>query len=880
MFKFQSINFILGISILFSNPILNNGTMPKTKPNKIESNTHLNTPIIDSDFQPNISRSLNSTYITSSMNGYGLVASQTRPIDNQDDNWVLVFREYDGDDAGSGQIGIAQSDDIINNNWNVSSNINVNGDVPWGGLNGNGVALGRYPSALAGMDYPYAIWNEYTAQSGLYGGRPYINFDEFGWGGDSWSYPLDVDLTWGQFGDSDHWVGSPEYTFDSNMDMGVINVMYTDWTRQNYYHFRTELIEDGFSIFAQEEMIVDMQDLWSPDGSDPSGYASSPALSMNDNGEGIMGFVGFLGSPQDFCSTESLHVPIFKLTDNHGQNFYGNDCNGYYHLPVNVIDDIVSKNEDGRIVQHCNNNSDDFGPDVDFDGDGLIEEFEDGWIAYPSSYFFWYNSDFRVDLNGNIHIISYLIAEDDEDIFHWFGGTSGYYHFTINKEDIDNPGPVNSPTGWNWTFLHDIFNGNGIGWDVDLSGGADEFENLMSQISVSKDDSGVVWAVFNDTVWEFTDEYAQEFQESCWGWQTHGGVGVYDNTTITWTYDIFVAKSEDSGQSWSQPVNVTQTTVQGGDPVFYDGIDEMDPHTAGFSDDDNVYFMYQMPDYRNNTIDDSSYIYADHMNDVYVAYVGEDIDFDFNSCSSDLNGDINQDGQLDIIDIVNTVIYLTGGPEFDECQIANGDVNNDGNVDILDIVTMVNTILGNNRTSDATSAIMYETASGVDISSDGYLGAVELTLSHDLGFELELTSDALVAEYKTNATTTKLIVVAPETDHIFSTDDAFEVDEVLAVNSNEFIDVVKHVSEFNLSAAYPNPFNPTTNIDFSVSEAGYASVKVYNLMGQVVGTLIDGMVDADTYSLTWDAQHLSSGVYMIKAESNGQVATQKIMLLK
>jgi hypothetical protein len=175
---------------------------------------------------------------------------------------------------------------------------------------------------------------------------------------------------------------------------------------------------------------------------------------------------------------------------------------------------------------------------------------------------------------------------------------------------------------------------------------------------------------------------------------------------------------------------------------------------------------------------------------------------------------------------------------------------------------------------------MYETASGVDISSDGYLGAVELTLSHDLGFELELTSDALVAEYKTNATTTKLIVVAPETDHIFSTDDAFEVDEVLAVNSNEFIDVVKHVSEFNLSPAYPNPFNPTTNIDFSVSEAGYASVKVYNLMGQVVGTLIDGMVDADTYSLTWDAQHLSSGVYMIKAESNGQVATQKIMLLK
>ena len=214
-------------------------------------------------------------------------------------------------------------------------------------------------------------------------------------------------------------------------------------------------------------------------------------------------------------------------------------------------------------------------------------------------------------------------------------------------------------------------------------------------------------------------------------------------------------------------------------------------------------------------------------------------------------------------------------------NLDTGDINSDGQINVLDVTMLLNMILGGDgRVSDATSAMMYETSAGVDIASDGYIGAVELTLSHALGFELELTQDALVSDYNTTGTTTRLIVVAPETDHIFTTEDASEVDEVLAVNSNEFIDVVKHVSEFNLSSAYPNPFNPTTNIDFSVSAAGYASVKVYNLMGQVVGVLMDGMVDANTYSLTWDAQHLSSGVYMIKAESNGQVATQKIMLLK
>ena len=101
----------------------------------------------------------------------------------------------------------------------------------------------------------------------------------------------------------------------------------------------------------------------------------------------------------------------------------------------------------------------------------------------------------------------------------------------------------------------------------------------------------------------------------------------------------------------------------------------------------------------------------------------------------------------------------------------------------------------------------------------------------------------------------------------------------MVANSDSFVNVTELI-EFSLSSAYPNPFNPTTTIDFSAPEAGYASVKVYNLMGQVVGVLMDGMVDANTYNLTWDAKELSSGIYMIKAESNGNIATQKVMLLK
>ena len=84
-----------------------------------------------------------------------------------------------------------------------------------------------------------------------------------------------------------------------------------------------------------------------------------------------------------------------------------------------------------------------------------------------------------------------------------------------------------------------------------------------------------------------------------------------------------------------------------------------------------------------------------------------------------------------------------------------------------------------------------------------------------------------------------------------------------------------------MSKAYPNPFNPTTNLELAIPEAGYVSVKVYNLVGQEVATLVDGMMDANpNYTFQWNAGSLSSGVYLVRAEGAGQIATQKITLLK
>ena len=96
------------------------------------------------------------------------------------------------------------------------------------------------------------------------------------------------------------------------------------------------------------------------------------------------------------------------------------------------------------------------------------------------------------------------------------------------------------------------------------------------------------------------------------------------------------------------------------------------------------------------------------------------------------------------------------------------------------------------------------------------------------------------------------------------------------INAN----IVFAPKSFGLSNAYPNPFNPVTSMTLDIPEAGNVTVQVYNIMGQIVATLASGHMDANTYTLTWDASNVSSGMYFLKAEANGNIDTQKLMLIK
>ena len=79
---------------------------------------------------------------------------------------------------------------------------------------------------------------------------------------------------------------------------------------------------------------------------------------------------------------------------------------------------------------------------------------------------------------------------------------------------------------------------------------------------------------------------------------------------------------------------------------------------------------------------------------------------------------------------------------------------------------------------------------------------------------------------------------------------------------------------------YPNPFNPSTTIRFTLPERMRVSLRVYNLLGQKVGTVADGMFDAGSHDLLFSASSLPSGVYLYQLEAGGSVLTRRMTLMK
>lgn len=121
-------------------------------------------------------------------------------------------------------------------------------------------------------------------------------------------------------------------------------------------------------------------------------------------------------------------------------------------------------------------------------------------------------------------------------------------------------------------------------------------------------------------------------------------------------------------------------------------------------------------------------------------------------------------------------------------------------------------------------------------------------------------------------TNDKMVEVTDMKNHFVTTDD------IAARGGAE--DVAAVPAEYSLSQNYPNPFNPSTNLGFGISNLGFVTLKIYDLTGREVATLVNENLSPGIYEVKFDGSNFASGVYFYKITAGSFSAVKRMFLIK
>jgi len=132
----------------------------------------------------------------------------------------------------------------------------------------------------------------------------------------------------------------------------------------------------------------------------------------------------------------------------------------------------------------------------------------------------------------------------------------------------------------------------------------------------------------------------------------------------------------------------------------------------------------------------------------------------------------------------------------------------------------------------------------------------------------------------------KLIIVNTNFDPEYFAADIKADAKILRKNSNKEISYKGNlaVEAYDLAQNYPNPSNPSTTIKYQIPNAGNVSLKIYDILGREVTTLVDEFKNKGRYGVSFNAasvsQWITSGVYIYKLSAGNSVSSKKMMLIK
>lgn len=199
-----------------------------------------------------------------------------------------------------------------------------------------------------------------------------------------------------------------------------------------------------------------------------------------------------------------------------------------------------------------------------------------------------------------------------------------------------------------------------------------------------------------------------------------------------------------------------------------------------------------------------------------------------------LPGDANEDGTVNVLDVIS-VVNVVLGYSPDPFNTICADCNGDGTVNILDALGIVNVILGLGECAPGACTI------SLRAETMEFLGSLKLYLSEkDYARFMALVKDRRLP------------------------------------------------ARYQLAQNYPNPFNPDTDIRYQIGDSGSSvrtTLKIYNILGQEVRTLVDEVKQPGYYTVTWNGRdhsgnEVASGAYFYRMKAGDFVATRKMLLLK
>ncbi len=264
-------------------------------------------------------------------------------------------------------------------------------------------------------------------------------------------------------------------------------------------------------------------------------------------------------------------------------------------------------------------------------------------------------------------------------------------------------------------------------------------------------------------------------------------------------------------------------------------------------------------------------------------------------------GDFDGDGAKDIAVVAD---YGSGPPDVPSVQIFLGGENFDGIADIFLSATRANLggdgdgIISGSYSSSMSflpleqekthqdilfytpeypNAVIFEGGAQADTIPDIQL----INPNQEIGFGMYNRSKPAVGDLNDDGFYDIILV------NQISDEDAFVSSRAYFFSPNSGIEPVNNEVEsinplqYRLSQNYPNPFNPSTNIEFRLGNSALVTLKVYDILGREVATLIDNQrMNAGSHQSRFDASALASGIYLYKLQAGSFIQTRKMMLIK